>query len=126
MFLSLGLGLYLMAMSIYGLVSGLSVRAVHPPGPGGQGYVAPGARTTRRCGDARVLVAAAQPVLDVPEFAAVFLFVFFILWCFVDNFRRRDHHGAAKAIWTVVILFIPVIGSIVYIAARPADAQLTA
>ena len=51
------------------------------------------------------------------EFAAVFLFVFFILWCFVDNFRRRDHHGAAKAIWTVVILFIPVIGAIVYVAA---------
>ena len=59
------------------------------------------------------------------EFAVVFLFVFFILWCFVDNFRRRDHHGVAKAIWTVVILFIPVIGSIVYIALRPADAQLT-
>jgi hypothetical protein len=59
------------------------------------------------------------------EFAAVFLFVFFILWCFVDNFRRRDHHGAAKAIWTVVILFIPVIGAIVYVAARPSDAQLT-
>ena len=59
------------------------------------------------------------------EFAVVFLFVFFILWCFVDNFRRRDHHGAAKAIWTVVILFIPVIGSIVYIALRPSDAQLS-
>jgi Phospholipase_D-nuclease N-terminal len=59
------------------------------------------------------------------EFAAVFLFVFFILWCFVGNFRRRDHHGAAKAIWTVVILFIPVIGAIVYVAVRPSDAQLT-
>jgi uncharacterized membrane protein len=59
------------------------------------------------------------------EFAVVFLFVFFILWCFVDNFRRRDHHGGAKALWTVVILFIPVIGSIVYIALRPADAQLS-
>lgn len=59
------------------------------------------------------------------EFAAVFLVVFFILWCFVDNFRRRDHHGGVKALWTVVILFIPVIGAIVYIALRPADAELS-
>jgi hypothetical protein len=59
------------------------------------------------------------------EFAVVFLFVFFIIWCFVDNFRRRDHHGLAKAGWTVLILFIPVIGAIVYVIARPADAQLS-
>ena len=54
----------------------------------------------------------------------VFLFLFFILWCFVDNFRRRDHHGVAKAGWTVLILFLPVIGALIYIVARPPDATL--
>ena len=45
-------------------------------------------------------------------FAGVFLMVFFIIWCFVDNFRRRDHHGLAKAVWTIVILLIPVLGAL--------------
>jgi hypothetical protein len=30
----------------------------------------------------------------------------------------------AKAGWTVVILLIPFLGSVIYIVARPADAQL--
>ena len=76
------------------------------------------------------MLAYTWPLLDLLwtllMFAGIFLLLFFVIWCFVDNFRRRDHHGAAKAIWTVVILFIPVLGSIVYIALRPADAQLTA
>jgi len=58
-------------------------------------------------------------------FAGVFLFLFFIIWCFIDNFRRRDHHGLAKALWTIFILFVPVIGALIYIIARPADALLT-
>ena len=59
-------------------------------------------------------------------FAGIFLMLFFIIWCFIDNFRRRDHHGMAKAGWTVLILFFPVFGAIIYIVARPADALLTA
>ena len=58
-------------------------------------------------------------------FAGVFLMVFFIIWCFVDNFRRSDHHGLAKATWTIVILIIPVLGALIYIVARPADAALS-
>ena len=30
-------------------------------------------------------------------FAGIVLLLFFIIWCFVDNFRRRDHRGLAKA-----------------------------
>jgi hypothetical protein len=56
--------------------------------------------------------------------AGIFLYIFFVLWCFVDNFRRRDHHGWAKAGWTVVIFLLPFIGAIAYIVARPADALL--
>jgi len=58
-------------------------------------------------------------------FAGIFLMVFFIIWCFVDNFRRRDHHGWAKAGWTILIIMIPVLGALIYIIARPADADLT-
>jgi len=55
-------------------------------------------------------------------FFGIFLMIFFIIWCFVDNFRRRDHHGGAKFGWTVLILFIPVLGALIYIIARPPDA----
>ncbi len=57
-------------------------------------------------------------------FFGLFLVIFFIIWCFIDNFRRHDHHGWAKFGWTVLILFIPVLGALIYIIARPADAAL--
>ncbi len=57
-------------------------------------------------------------------FAGVVLLLFFVIFCFIDNFRRRDHSGWSKAAWTVVILLIPFIGSVIYIVARPSDAQL--
>jgi hypothetical protein len=57
-------------------------------------------------------------------FAGIFLLLFFIIWCFIDNFRRRDLGGLAKAGWTLVILIVPFFGALVYIVARPQDAQL--
>jgi uncharacterized membrane protein YhaH (DUF805 family) len=69
------------------------------------------------------------PLLDLLwtllMFAGIFLLLFFVIWCFVDNFRRRDHHGAAKAGWTLLILLVPFVG-LIYIIARPQDAQLAA
>ncbi len=56
-------------------------------------------------------------------FAGLFIVVWFIVWCFVDNFRRRDHHGAAKAAWTILIIIIPLLGAIIYVIARPADIE---
>jgi Phospholipase_D-nuclease N-terminal len=53
-------------------------------------------------------------------FAGVVLMLFVIVWCFIDNFSRRDHHGWAKAGWTILILLLPVIGALVYVIARPA------
>ena len=55
-------------------------------------------------------------------FAGVFLMVFFIIWCFIDNFRRHDHRGLAKAGWAILILFLPILGALIYIIARPAEA----
>ena len=56
-------------------------------------------------------------------FFGLFMMIFFIIWCFIDNFRRRDHHGVAKALWTIVILMIPILGALIYIVARPAAAN---
>jgi hypothetical protein len=57
-------------------------------------------------------------------FAGIFLLLFFVIWCFIDNFRRRDLSGLAKAGWTLVILVVPFFGALIYIVARPQDAQL--
>jgi phospholipase D-like protein len=38
-----------------------------------------------------------------------------------NKFRRRDHSGAAKAGWTVFVIFLPLIGVLTYMIARPAE-----
>jgi hypothetical protein len=54
-------------------------------------------------------------------FVGLLLLLFMIVWCFVDNFKRRDHHGWAKLGWTVLILMVPLLGALIYIVARPAE-----
>ena len=50
------------------------------------------------------------------------LSIFFaVIWAFVDNFRRDDHHGWAKAGWALLILILPLFGTLIYLIARPAD-----
>jgi hypothetical protein len=46
------------------------------------------------------------------------------IWCFIDNFRRRDHHGLAKALWFLFIVFVPVIGVFSYLVTRPAMVEV--
>jgi len=56
---------------------------------------------------------------------SMFLFFVFFAWIwvvvsvFIDNFRRTDHSGVAKAVWTVVIIFLPIIGVLFYMISRP-------
>jgi hypothetical protein len=45
---------------------------------------------------------------------------------FIDNFRRRDHSGFAKAMWTVLIVFLPIIGVVCYLIARPSETVVEA
>ena len=45
--------------------------------------------------------------------------IFAVIWSFIDNFRRTDHHGFAKAIWALFIIFVPVLGVFAYIVSRP-------
>ena len=69
------------------------------------------------------MIAYTYPLLSIfwslLMFAGLVLMVFLIVWCFIDNFRRTDHSGMAKFGWTILILFIPVLGALIYIIARP-------
>jgi len=56
-------------------------------------------------------------------FSLFVLVIFTVLWAFVDNFRRRDHGGWAKAVWALFIILLPLFGVFVYLIARPADVE---
>ncbi|MGZ8694797.1 MAG: PLDc N-terminal domain-containing protein [Gaiellaceae bacterium] len=42
-----------------------------------------------------------------------------LIFALVDIFRRHDMSGGAKAVWVAVVIVIPFIGALVYIAMRP-------
>ena len=71
------------------------------------------------------MLAADYPFLDVLWTMIIFfvwvMWIFVVINVFIDNFRRKDHGGGAKALWTVLILFLPVIGVISYLIARPSE-----
>jgi Short C-terminal domain/Phospholipase_D-nuclease N-terminal len=41
-----------------------------------------------------------------------------LIYVFVDIFRSRDLSGVAKALWFLLVLFIPLIGVLIYLIAR--------
>ena len=43
-----------------------------------------------------------------------------MVWGFavLDIFRRDDIHGGAKAVWLVVVIFLPFIGTLIYLIMR--------
>jgi hypothetical protein len=49
------------------------------------------------------------------------MFLTWVVMLMIDNFRRRDHSGAAKAGWFLLIIFLPIIGALSYTVARPRD-----
>jgi len=69
------------------------------------------------------MLAYDYPLLSVfwsLAFLSMFVMVVFIvIYAFVDNFRRPDHSGLAKTGWALVIIVLPVLGSLIYILARP-------
>ena len=56
-------------------------------------------------------------------FFAWVMFVTWVILLLIDNFRRRDHSGWAKAGWAVFLIFFPIIGAITYTIARPETAD---
>ena len=73
----------------------------------------------------RLLLAADYPFLDV--FWTICIFFAWVIWIYLlvmvlgDNFRRHDHNGWAKAAWTVFVIFLPLLGALVYMIARPSE-----
>ena len=56
----------------------------------------------------------------------IFLFVLWIwilIYVFIDIFRSRDLSGWGKALWFLFVLFIPLIGVLVYLIARGSSMQ---
>jgi predicted membrane channel-forming protein YqfA (hemolysin III family) len=54
--------------------------------------------------------------------ALLFVFVmvgFVVIYTFIDNFRRSDHSGLAKAGWALAIIVVPLVGALLYILTRP-------
>ena len=52
----------------------------------------------------------------------LFMFVmvaFVVIYTFIDNFRRSDHSGVAKAGWALLIIVLPLLGALIYIVSRP-------
>ena len=50
-----------------------------------------------------------------------FIWVMFVTWVImlmIDNFRRTDHSGWAKALWALFIIFLPIIGAFTYTIVR--------
>ena len=54
---------------------------------------------------------------------AIFFFWMMYIWIFItvfaDIFRRNDIHGWSKAGWLILLIFIPLIGALIYMIARP-------
>ena len=46
------------------------------------------------------------------------IWIWILIWIFIDIFRSHDLSGGAKALWFLFVLFIPLIGVLVYLIAR--------
>jgi hypothetical protein len=71
----------------------------------------------------RKMLAYDYPLLGVFwSLAFLFMFLvvgFIVIYTLIDNFRRADHRGAAKAGWALLIIMFPLLGALVYILLRP-------
>jgi hypothetical protein len=71
-----------------------------------------------------MLLAYDYPLLGLFWTIMIFAFwvmvVFAVIWAFIDNFARHDHSGWAKAGWALVIIVLPLLGTLIYLIARPA------
>jgi ABC-type multidrug transport system fused ATPase/permease subunit len=68
------------------------------------------------------MLASSYPLLD--SFLTMLYFFLFIIWIwlliyvFMDIFRSHDMGGGAKALWVIFIIILPFLGVFVYLVAR--------
>jgi Phospholipase_D-nuclease N-terminal/Short C-terminal domain len=69
------------------------------------------------------VVLAETTFLDVFWWMLVMFFWVMAIWLFIalisDIFRRDDLSGMGKAGWIVLMVFLPFLGALIYIIARP-------
>jgi len=60
---------------------------------------------------------------DVVWSMVIFFFWFMLIWIFIavfaDIFRRNDISGGTKAVWVIVLVILPFLGALIYMAMRP-------
>jgi hypothetical protein len=61
------------------------------------------------------LLAVFWTILEIFVFV---IWIWLLIWIFSDIFRSRDLSGWAKALWTLFVLFIPLIGILTYLIVR--------
>jgi hypothetical protein len=52
------------------------------------------------------------------EFFLWVLWIWVLIWIFIDIFRSHDLSGWAKALWFLFVLIVPLIGVLVYLIVR--------
>jgi len=57
------------------------------------------------------------------EFFLWVLWIWVLIYVMIDIFRSRDLSGGMKALWFLFVLFIPLIGVLVYLIARGGKMQ---
>ncbi len=68
------------------------------------------------------MLASSYPILNF--FWTMLIFFGFVIWIyliilvFMDIFRSHDMGGFAKALWVIFIIFLPLLGVLVYLIAR--------
>jgi hypothetical protein len=68
-----------------------------------------------------MILASSYPFLDIMW--TMFIFFAWVIWIWLlimvlaDNFRRTDISGWAKAGWTLFVIFLPLLGVLVYMIA---------
>jgi ABC-type multidrug transport system fused ATPase/permease subunit len=69
-----------------------------------------------------LLASSSYPLLNIFwsifEFFLWIIWIWILIWIFIDIFRSHDLSGWAKALWFLFVLFIPLIGVLVYLIAR--------
>jgi Phospholipase_D-nuclease N-terminal/Short C-terminal domain len=68
------------------------------------------------------MIASSYPILNI--FWTMLMFFGFVIWIyllifvFMDIFRSHDMGGLAKAIWVIFIIVLPLLGVLIYLIAR--------
>ena len=74
-----------------------------------------------------MIIAADYPLLEILATMAFFFLWVTWVWTLVvvlsDVFGRSDLSGWAKAGWTLLVIFLPLIGVLVYMIVRPPEDQ---